>query len=298
MPRVATALLFALAVLVITAEGLGQDNAAHQATEDRGPWEGLSEQLNAARLGELRFDGVQQRNETFGAASTTIREAGELSAEAAPCDEARMAALEKAMAGAYKPLFFDNNFDYLCDECWCDWWLGDNLKRHCLDDWGVLDIGGQYRARLHNERNMRGLGLTGVDDDFLLHRTRLFGNLEVGDRLRFYAEYLDAESNYENFPPRQIEVDRSDMLNLFVDGKMFAGDSGDLWLRYGRQELLNGNQRLISPLDWANTRRTFEGVKLFWKGENWDVDAFWTNPVVVDPVQFDAPNRSQEFSGL
>lgn len=214
------------------------------------------------------------------------------------CNEKKMAALKKAMASAYKPLFYDNKFDYLCDECWCDWWLGDRLKRNCLGDWGVLDVGGQYRARLHNERNMRGLGLTGRDDDFLLHRTRLFGNLEVGDRLRFYAEYLDAESNYENFPPRQIEVDRSDMLNLFVDGKMFDGDRGDLWLRFGRQELLNGNQRLISPLDWANTRRTFEGVKVFWKGENWDVDAFWTNPVVVDPVHFDAPNQSQEFSGL
>jgi alginate export protein len=262
------------------------------------PWAGLSERLNAARLGDIRIDQSSSEESWDAAAASTAVSDAALEAAAPQCDEQKMAALNKAMAGAYKPLFYDNNFDYLCDDCWCDWWLGDGLKRNCLGDWGVLDIGGQYRARLHNERNMRGLGLTGRDDDFLLHRTRLFGNLEVGDRLRFYAEYIDAESNYENFPPRQIEVNRSDMQNLFIDGLMFDGDRGDLWLRFGRQELLNGNQRLISPLDWANTRRTFEGVKLFWKGENWDLDAFWTNPVPVDPVHFDAPDQSQEFSGL
>jgi hypothetical protein len=39
----------------------------------------------------------------------------------------------------------------------------------------------------------------------------------------------------------------------------------------GRQELLYGAQRLISPLDWANTRRTFEGGKLIWQGERVEV---------------------------
>ena len=296
-----TALLLTLALSIGPSAIVGQEQDARRVTSDRGPWADLSEQLNSARLGELRIDGSQRDEEPFETASASATEFDAVAletAEAGACDDETMAAVNKSMAGAYKPLFYDNNFDYLCDDCWCGWWLGDNLKRNCLGDWGVLDIGGQYRARLHNERNMRGLGLTGNDDDFLLHRTRLFGNLEVGQRLRFYAEYIDAESNYENLPPRPIEVNRSDMQNLFVDGKLWEADRGDLWLRFGRQELLNGNQRLISPLDWANTRRTFEGIKAFWKGENWDLDAFWTNPVVVDPVHFDAPDQSQEFSGL
>jgi hypothetical protein len=123
-----------------------------------------------------------------------------------------MAKVNKAVAGAYKPVFYDNNFDYLCDPCYDDWRLGDRLKRMGIGNCVVVDFGGQYRLRQHAERNIRNtaavtnaLGLTGADDDFLLHRTRLFLNAEVGSRLRFYVEMLDAVSNYEDLRPRGIE---------------------------------------------------------------------------------------------
>ncbi len=35
-----------------------------------------------------------------------------------------------------------------------------------------------------------------------------------------------------------------------------------------------------------------------WKGESWDVDAFWTRPVTVDIHNFDAPNLDEEFAGV
>ncbi len=207
--------------------------------------------------------------------------------------------LKAAVTGAYKPVFYDNNFDYLGNPAYDDYYLGEGLKQICIHDGSaILDIGGEYRARYHHEHNFRGLGLTGNDDDFLLHRTRLYANLQVGERLRFYAEYLDAESNYENFTPRAIEVDRSDMLNLFGDAVLFDCDChGKLVGRLGRQELLYGDQRLISPLDWANTRRTFDGAKLMWAHDDWKVDGFWTKPVIVDPHNFDLPDDDQQFYG-
>jgi hypothetical protein len=205
--------------------------------------------------------------------------------------------LKAAVAGAYAPVFYNNNFAYINNPAYDDWHVGEDLKQLKLGDCWTLDLGGQYRTRFHNEQNMRGLGLTGVDDTFLLHRTRLFANAKFGDSLRLYAEYIDAESNYEDFPPRAIEVDRSDMLNLFADARVFDGDSGDLWFRIGRQELLYGSERLISPLDWANTRRTFEGMKFLWQGTDWNVDFFATRPVIVDPHNFDSPAYNQEFYG-
>lgn len=206
-------------------------------------------------------------------------------------------ALQKKVAGAYKPLFFDNDFSYLNDPAYEDSHWGEQLKQLEFGDCWTLDIGGQYRARYHGERNMRGLGLTGRDDDFLLHRTRLFANAKYGDTIRVYGEFLDAESNYENFTPRGIEVNRADMLNLFGDLLLHDFDAGSLTARVGRQELLYGNQRLISPLDWANTRRTFEGAKLMWAGEYWNTDLFYTRPVLVQPHRFDSPDYNQEFMG-
>lgn len=207
--------------------------------------------------------------------------------------------LDAAVAGAYKGVFYDNNFDYLCNPAYDDYHLGEGLKRICINDGSaIIDVGGEYRARYHHEQNMRGLGLTGLDDDFLLHRTRVYLNAQVGERFRFYAEYIDAESNYENYAPRPIEVNRSDILNLFGDLTIFDTDChGKLVGRAGRQELLYGDQRLVSPLDWANTRRTFDGAKLMYTKDDWKLDGFWTRPVVPDPRNFDSSDENRQFYG-
>jgi len=215
------------------------------------------------------------------------------------CDRAdKKDKLAAAVAGSHKGVFYANDFSYVTDPNYNDWWPGDNLKQLGVGHLLTFDFGGQYRMRQHSERNIRGLGLTGVDDDFLLHRTRLFGNMRVGDRLRFYAEYIDAVSNYEDFRPRPIEENRSDFLGLFVDGTLLEFEEGTLSGRAGRQELLYGAQRAVSPLDWANTRRTFDGGKLMWSGENWDVDGFWTRPVLPTAKSFDNPATNLQFYGV
>ena len=214
------------------------------------------------------------------------------------CPAERREALAKRAAGAYKGVFYDNDFDYLSDPCYDGCLLGEALKRNrCSDCWS-LDIGGEYRLRYQGERNHRGLGLTGLDDDFLLHRVRLYGNAEFGDSARIYAELIDAHSQYETFTPRTIEENRLDFLNLFADAKLFDGGGGELWARIGRQELLYEAERTVSPLDWVNTRRTFNAYKLFWKGTDWDIDAFYAQPLDIDSGRLDNINESQELMGV
>jgi hypothetical protein len=45
----------------------------------------------------------------------------------------------------------------------------------------------------------------------------------------------------------------------------------------------------------ANTRRTFDGAKLLWESADWNVDLFYTQPVEVDPRDFDEPVEEQDF---
>lgn len=197
----------------------------------------------------------------------------------------------------YKGVFYDNDFRYLENPENQYHYFGDCAKRIRLGPEVILDMGGEYRLRQHNEHILTRT------NNFLLQRTRLYGDLHVDDWFRVYLEAIDATSAWERLPPRPIEENRFDALNLFGDARVFDGDSGKLWLRGGRQELLYGAQRLISPLDWANTRRTFDGVKLFWQGESWNMDGFWTRPVpliqhVNDDRAFDHPDVRQEFYGL
>lgn len=250
-------------------------------------------------LTEVVAESAEPKDPALNKGSKTDCDDCEYQKGCCTCEE--MNALNKKIAGAYKGVFYDNDYSFLCDPCYDQWWPGDNLKRRAVTDWLTVDFGGQYRARLHNERNMRGLGITGRDDDFLLHRTRLFLNGQISHWGRVYVEYIDAVSNYENFPPRPIEENRSDLQNLFGELKLYENCRGELWVRAGRQELLYGPQRLVSPLDWANTRRTFDGYKVFWRGTDWNVDAFYTRPMHFEPgksVKFDNPDYEREFMGI
>ena len=196
---------------------------------------------------------------------------------------------------AYEVLFYNNDFSYLVDDPGATTYFTDTTKGMRLGHDFTFDVGGAYRMRHHLENNMALSTLNAVDSEFLLQRTRLYANARIGDRFRLFAEMLDATSSYEDVPPRAIEENRADFINIFGDAVIWDTGDGKLTARGGRQELLYGAQRLVSPLDWANTRRTFDGAKLYWRGDNWDVDGFWTRPVpllqhVPNDHNFDVPD--------
>jgi hypothetical protein len=241
---------------------------------------------------------------TQPAASAPKAAAGEAGKEKAASDadaekkKKKAEELKKKVAGAHKPVYYNNDFSYVLDPAYRGHQLGDSFKRRTFLKSGKYDIGGETRFRQHHENNMRGLGLTGRDDDFLLRRTRLFGNFEFTKNIRVFGEMIDARSDFENLAPRAIEVNEFDMLNLFIDGKLWSEGDRSVNVRAGRQELLFGDERVISPLDWANTRRTFDGYRATAKSKLLTVDGFYTNPVVVSEKSFDSPDLQQEFMGL
>ncbi|MBI2480847.1 MAG: alginate export family protein, partial [Planctomycetia bacterium] len=218
------------------------------------------------------------------------------------------AAVRKAAAASHKDPFYANDFSYLCDSGCCPTYLGDRLKRLAVGDCWTVDVGGQYRLRFHNEQNINNTaavpnfaGLTGDDDDFLLHRTRLYLNAEYGSHFRFYGEMLDALSELGNGPPRPIEENRTDVQNLFVEFKGYDVGSGLVGARLGRQEIALGAQRLVTPFDWANTRKTFDGARVMWKGDNWDIDGIWLRPMNRDAAHvrtLDSPNLNRQLYGV
>ena len=189
-------------------------------------------------------------------------------------------------------------FDYLCDPEFCGpWYWGDQLKNL----WNRrLDIGGDFRTRFHRERGIRGLGLTGRDDDFWLTRYRLYADYDLNQNIRLFGEYLYADSGGENFNNRPIEENRNEIQNLFVDLRFPEVESGSFSMRLGRQELLFGAQRLVSPLDWANTRRTFQGGRATFKRGKMKLDAFLVNPVnriAANESKIDDANGDVVFFG-
>ena len=199
----------------------------------------------------------------------------------APCDCPKCkeaAAKADPCATSHKGVFYANDFSYLNDPEYHGCCLGDALKLMPVDPcgyWGTVDIGGQLRLRYHHEEGMgRQPGVSGFNDtenDLLLTRLRLYTNWKANDWLRVYAEGITADVLANDlYEPRPIDRNSADFLNVFADVAL----SDSVAIRVGRQELLYGAERHVSPLDWANTRRTHEGVKVMLKEDDWKIDTF------------------------
>lgn len=191
---------------------------------------------------------------------------------------------------------FDFDFRYL-EQPGHDKDFFDPVKRiHLGSDW-LLSFGGSFWYRYMHETDSR-LNAAGINNDYHLLRTRLHADLWYQDQFRLFAEMLDARALGLDLPALAIDKNHTDMLNLFADVKLGQFMDGPAYLRVGRQELLYGSQRLISTLDWANTRRTFQGVKTFWQTPAFNLDAFWVRPMVTELNQFDNWDKDRNFVGL
>ena len=175
--------------------------------------------------------------------------------------------------------------------------ISDPFKRIKLADNWMLSFGGQFWYRYMHETDSR-LNAEGQDNKYHQFRTRFHADLWYRDQFRLYAEFIDARSLGLDLAALPTDRNHTDMLNLFADVKLGQLKDGPVYLRVGRQELLYGSQRLISPLEWVNTRRTFQGVKAFWRTPTLDLDAFWVRPMTVERNEFDNWDKGRNFMGL
>lgn len=202
----------------------------------------------------------------------------------------------KFYKSVFKNLRFEEDWSALKDpEMETDHWM-PGLKMIELDgegDW-TASFGGQMRFQTKSEQNRNLLGgPVPHNNDFNLLRLRLHGDLRYRDDLRFFVEMLDGSIHSEDAPPLAIDEQNHDFLNAFIEypGKEFLA-------RLGRFEMQYGAQRLVSPLEWANTRRTFQGGLVRAVNDQFTTDVFVTKSVDIDAHDWDGTNADRYFSGV
>lgn len=196
--------------------------------------------------------------------------------------------------GLMAPGFYDADWRYLDDPKTPPQNRLDELKRIHLGDHWLVSTGGSAWSRYMNEYNSR-LGQT--DNVYNLSRGRVYADVWYEDRFRLYGEGIFAYSNWQDLPPLPIDQNKGDFLNLFLDAKLGEVAGQPVYLRAGRQELLLGSQRLVTSLDWANTRRTFQGFRGFRQSEHFDLDFFWVQPVIPNANNLDSVDNNVNFAG-
>lgn len=175
----------------------------------------------------------------------------------------------------------------------------DGVKQISLSDDGDvwLSIGGAARARQEYFENF-GFASSN-DDEFVLTRVRLHGDLHLGDHFRVFVEGKGAFSTTRNLPGgrRPIDVDELALQQAFADILFDVGQDSQLTLRGGRQMLGFGAQRLVSPLPWANAMRAWDGVSAILEHSEWKTHAFWTQFAPVQKFDFNTSDRQTQFFG-
>lgn len=198
---------------------------------------------------------------------------------------------------AYTPVRWNENYGYLKDPARrTD--LFDPIKYIPLgpDGW-YLSLGAQarYRYEYFDENNFGA----GPQDDDGFHLFRLMGHadLHLGANVRVFVQGISAFEEDREGGPRPVDEDDLDLHQGFVDLNFNVDDVG-VTLRGGRQNLLYGAQRLISPLDWTNVRRTFDGGRAMIASPDNQLDVFVVKPVIVEVESFNDTDDDSLFAGV
>ena len=219
-----------------------------------------------------------------------------------PCCEDRESTEPSCPAAYHNMRFMENWRPCLCKDV-CDFDdISDRLKGRRLVRNGFLwaNFGGQVRLRWESFSNIGFGAPADPNDAWMLVRGRAHADVHFGDHARVFVEGIYA-NQYERreLGPRPIDINKGDILNLFAEVKGTLGCNHEVGAWGGRRELQLGKQRLVSPLDWANTRRTFEGGGVWWKHGFHRVDAWYTRPVVIMEDSFDDEgDEDATFFGL
>jgi len=206
----------------------------------------------------------------------------------------------------YLDLRYDENWNVLADRGdapAADFF--DPLKYIPLTESGSawLSFGAQLRERLEiwDDFGFGGPPGESHDDTYLLSRVLFHADLHLTAWLRVFAQGKSSFVTPDRDLPggnRKTDVDQVDLQNGFVDVTFPAVGGAQLTLRGGRQEMAFGAQRLVSPLDWANTRRTFDGASAILSMGGWQATGFWTRPVRVNRYALNDWGPKDSFYGL
>jgi hypothetical protein len=152
------------------------------------------------------------------------------------------------------------------------------------------------------DRNEVQPGRSDDDDNYFLSQFRL--HLDVRP-----CEYLEGRVTLQDarvFGSHQIDIDaldeqsrngfqnETDVYEAYVTLKF--PDSP--WkARLGRQEIDYGDGRLIGSNRWRNTGKTYEGGRLIYDRDDFTLDLFAVNVVLVDSNAWDKANEDDDILG-
>jgi hypothetical protein len=170
-------------------------------------------------------------------------------------------------------------------------------------DYGAvfLTLGGEVRERYETYNNINfGFAGAPAHDGYLMQRLMLDADLHITDWVRGFVQLGDMRILAgERGVISTTDTDRLDLMQKFVDVRLPSPFGDDPSVRYGREELLFGYQRLIAVREGPNVRRDFDGFRATDKIGEATIDFIDVRPTVDSPYTLDdGTNMNQHLTGV
>jgi hypothetical protein len=109
------------------------------------------------------------------------------------------------------------------------------------------------------------------------------------------SQFRSALENGRKDGPRPIDQDNLNMQNFFAEYSLMPSATQKLFVRFGRQEMFFGSQRLITLRDGPNLRFAFDAIRMGYRKNNVIVDAIAASDINVNTGIFDN-KRTKELN--
>lgn len=136
-----------------------------------------------------------------------------------------------------------------------------------------FSFGGEIREEYAGKINEDWIKNQGFNHSFL-QRYVLYADLNIGEKLRLFAQVNSALENGSKYGPAPVDEDQLAVQNLFAEYRILTDSSNKLAVRVGRQEINYGSGRLISVREGTTVRQYFTGAKLMYASPQFSLDAF------------------------
>ena len=195
----------------------------------------------------------------------------------------------------FQKLRYDDNVTYLKDST-RNWYEKIKYIPLSQNSNNYVSIGGEARFQYTYTVNDKWGDDSDEGDGYLLSRYLLHADVHLG----IFRTFVELQSSLANSKtdPSPVDQNELDFHQAFLDIDFINTENERLTLRSGRQEMSYGSQRLIAVREGPNSRLAFDAVKLFYKKNNWQTDAFYTHPIANNPGTFnDNFNENAKFWG-
>ena len=179
-----------------------------------------------------------------------------------------------------------------------DW--SDRYKHMALSEDGKVWVGfgGALRERIEGWNGFNfGFNPAARDANFILTRALASGDLHVGDNFRLFVQGKSAMVS-DRILGRSNDADQLAVQQAYAEARIPGSAGRALQVRLGRMEMTPGRERLVSALDWANVRQTFDGASLTASAPDRSVTGFWTRPVLVKAYTSNIRDSATMLYGL